>query len=211
MIRAFLALPLPEEAAEILWRRAGGAGVGRSVAADDLHLTLAFLGDQPEGALGDLAQELDLLRSPPVPLQFGPADFFGVDRSRVLAVTVAPDPALVALHDRIRSALRAAGITPPPGRFRPHVTVLRLPRQTDPAATARLQALIGRGIAADIPPVTARRLVLYRSQLDRAGARHDELATWPLGEVTGWGLDLDPDPGHDRDPGAPPARRMSRR
>jgi 2'-5' RNA ligase len=208
-MRAFVALPLPDDTADLLHRRAQGAGVGR--VPDTLHLTLAFLGEQPEAALAALAGELDLIVAPAPRLDWDAPEFLGGDRARVLALMVRPDPALMHLHARVRTAIRAAGLALPPDRFRPHVTLIRLPPRPGPGTADRLQALIGRGISADIPPVTASRLVLYHSRLDRAGARHDELAIWPLGEVTGRGLDLGIDPGHDRDPGAPPARRRSRR
>lgn len=180
-MRSFVGLPLPPDMAEALARRAAGAGVGRAVAADNLHLTLVFLDDQPETALAALHEALGQGVLPAPVLRLGGLDFFGGGRSRVLAATVAPDPALATLRDRVRAAVRAAGIVLPHDRFRPHVTLVRLPPHSDPAASSRLQALIARGITADLGPAPAERLVLYRSHLDRAGAWYEELADWPLG------------------------------
>lgn len=186
-MRAFVGLPLPDDMAEALARRAAGAGVGRAVAAGNLHVTLVFLDDQPEMALVALHEELERIALPAPVLRLGGLDFFGGGRSRVLAATVAPDPALAALRDRVRAAARSAGIALPHDRFRPHVTLVRLPPRSDPAAAGRLQALIGRGITADLEPAVAGRLVLYRSHLDRAGAWYEELADWPLGLDGGGG------------------------
>lgn len=187
MIRAFVGLPLPWDAADLLARRAAGIGAGRPIAAENLHLTLLFLDDQPEGALADLHDELALIRSPALSLRWGPPDFFGGDRTRVFALTVAPDPALTALYARVRAAARAAGIATGADRFRPHVSLIRLPGRIDPAAQARLQGLIGRGVAEGLPPAPVARLCLYRSHLDRGGAWYEELADYHLSDSPGAG------------------------
>ncbi len=192
-MRAFLGLPLPDEVTEDLARRAASAGTGRAIAPGNLHLTLAFLDDQPLTALAALDAGLRHLVAAPVRLEWGPPDFLGGGRRRVLALTVLPAPELLTLHARVGRALREAGIALPAARFRPHVSLLRLPASPDRRAQVRLQGLIMGGALAGLAPVTVGRFALYRSHLASDGARYEILADYPLGDRTG--LDAGTPPG----------------
>ncbi|MFC3117545.1 2'-5' RNA ligase family protein [Jhaorihella thermophila] len=63
-MRAFLAIGLPDAAVRDIRRLQARLPVGRAVPRDNLHLTLAFLDDQPEEALEALDAELQALRAP---------------------------------------------------------------------------------------------------------------------------------------------------
>ena len=180
-MRAFVALTLPREAAAGLARLASLAGAGRPVPEDNLHLTLAFLDAQPPDVLAALDAELSVIPRAPLVLRPGPVDVFGAGRGAAVAVTVAADPALVALAARVGRACRAAGIVLSQGRFRPHVTILRMGAGTDPGRLSRLLA------APPPPPFAAVSLALFRSDLHRDGARHGLLSDYPLPQPMGEG------------------------
>lgn len=179
-MRAFVGLPLPPEVAEDLNRHAAGAGVGRAIAAENLHLTLAFLDDQPPSMLAALGAELSLIRAAAPMLHWAAPDFLGSSRNPVFALMVAPDPALVALQARVVQGVRDVGIAFPAVRFRPHVSLIRLSARDGARARERLQALILSGALAGLPPLRAEVLTLYRSHLGEKGARYERLADWPL-------------------------------
>ncbi|MGB3555905.1 MAG: RNA 2',3'-cyclic phosphodiesterase, partial [Jannaschia sp.] len=124
-MRAFIGLPVPEAWTAPLIRAQGRVSGGRRVAADDLHLTLAFLDDQPETrliALHEILEARPLPRAMLRPLAYA---VLGTGRPRAVALDLAADPGLDALRDGVRRAERTAGIELARERFRPHVTLLR--------------------------------------------------------------------------------------
>lgn len=138
--RLFVGLVLPEEAAGRLARRLAplldDEGV-QAYAAEDLHLTLAFLGEFPEDRRptleGALQEELRGLVAPELTLS-GTGAFPGREAPRVLWSGVEERPGvagrLAALRNRVLQAALSLGWRPPAaerGRpFRPHVTVGRV-------------------------------------------------------------------------------------
>lgn len=181
MIRAFVALPLPPETVDALARVQSLAPLGRPVPEENMHLTLAFLGDIPPDAVDDLAEALAAIDPPPrLKLRLDGLAFFGGQPPGALAATVRPDPLLEALHGAVLRAARAAGLTVKRQRFRPHVTLLRLPRLLLPEEEAALARFMGKQAGAFAAEFTVEEFILYRSILRREGARHEELAVFPL-------------------------------
>lgn len=136
-MRLFVALepPAPVRAAlaEWAWQAVGEDPQLRRVPADALHLTLAFLGEQPEADVRLLAPELARALSAAV----APRDVHAVEplwlaprRPHVLTVAVAdPSGLLGALRARVVDAcVRAVGWEPEGRAFRPHVTLARVRR-----------------------------------------------------------------------------------
>ncbi|UWQ22334.1 RNA 2',3'-cyclic phosphodiesterase [Jannaschia sp. W003] len=181
-MRAFVGLPVPEAWIAPLVRAQGAIPGGRSVPVDDLHLTLAFLDDQPEARLEAMHAALEARPAAAVPLRATGYAVFGAAKGqfRLVALDVEPAPALASLRDRVRGAARAAGIALPRERFRPHVTLVRFPRVAPPDATRLPEALAGLGAPA-LPPAEARAAVLWASTLTPDGPVYEPLATYPLG------------------------------
>lgn len=178
MTRAFVAIPMPEDAAARLAGLARGLTVGRRVPEENLHLTLAFLGEVSDAGLEELHDTLSAIRAAPVELRFEGLGVFGEDRPRALWAAVAPDPALLDLQRQVERAARRAGLAPEARRFVPHVTLARLKGwREDAAPLARF--LADRGGAA-APPVRAVAFSLMSSWLRPDGAVHEELARYPL-------------------------------
>lgn len=179
-MRAFLAIPVPEEAARRLATVAGFLKIGRPVPAEDLHLTLAFLDEQPDATIDELHYALDGLRLPRPTISFGLIGTFERDRPTTIHAEVKSDPDLEALHRAVQGAVRAAGITLPHHRFRPHVTLARLPARLAPDEEARLARTLQTFAATPLPDFAAERLMLYRSTPRPSGAVYDPLADYSL-------------------------------
>ena len=178
-MRAFVALDLPEEAVQPLTRLQAGLSVGRIVPEENLHLTLAFLGDVPEPQVAELAEALGGLDLPPVTLTLQGLDMFGGRHPSVLIARAAGE-GLERLHDKVMRAAREAGMTLPRERFRPHVTLARFPREM----TRRDQDRLGEFLMLNgrflLPPFAAPAITLYRSHLRHDGAIHEPLAQFLL-------------------------------
>lgn len=177
-MRAFLAIDMPHDIADALARVQAGLPFGRPVAEDNLHLTLAFFADAPEAALADLDDLMGGLRAAAIDIRFTGIDSFTEGQHGLIFAAVARSAALQALHDRIASLCRQAGLDLPRRRFRPHVTLTRTNRRPDGAARDRLAASLGA--RSDMPEFVARAITLYRSTLGPRGAIHDPLASYPL-------------------------------
>lgn len=179
-MRAFLAIALPDAVAERFGDLQAALRIGRPVPEDQLHLTLAFLDEQPDDALEELHFALGRLRLPPVPISFGTLGSFGEAGPRTVHAEVQETPALLALHRAVKGAIHVAGITLGRRRFRPHVTFARLPQRLTAEETAGLARFLGRYAASPLPGFEAPALTLFRSTLRRDGAVYDALADYPL-------------------------------
>lgn len=178
MIRAFVALPLPEPVSARLAMAQALLPIARPVPRESFHLTLAFLGEQPEDRLEDVHAGLEAIAFPPFTLRIDGLGVFGGDRPRSVHATLAPEPLLDRLQSRIARAVAMAGARLESRRFTPHVTLGRFaPGEGRPEALAHA---IGRVGAFAPPPWTVDHFALMRSRLRPEGAVHDELARYPL-------------------------------
>lgn len=180
MIRSFLALPVDGEAATAITRRQGEIPGARPVPEENLHLTLAFLGDQPEARLFDILPDIADIAGPAFDVTLGPPTLLGGKAARAIALVAAPNEDMTRLRAQSETVLRQAGLDLERRRFRPHVTLFRLPRTLDPATPTHIQRWLTA--AATLPPVTfrAEELTLYRSILTPDGPVYDPLASIPL-------------------------------
>lgn len=180
-MRSFVALPLPDEAAQAIERLQSALPVGRIVPPENLHLTLAFLDEQPPDLVEAAHEALEGLRLARFEVALRGLDLFDRARPDVLFLGVAANPALEAAQRSVMAALRGAGLDLPRRRFRPHVTLARFAGRLTEADEARLAAFLTRHAATSLWPFTADAIVLYRSTLSKSGAIHEELARYPLG------------------------------
>lgn len=171
--RLFFALSLPDTVRQqvVHWRAASFAeDAGRPVAAANLHLTLAFLGDvspEKQRALSALAGRI---RQPGFTLRLDDAGQWL--RSRVVWLgTRQPPRGLLQLANMLRAQAARSGCYQSPQPFHPHVTLLR-------DAASRV-AIPPPGFSWSLP---VTEFALYQSAFSRGKTRYTELARWPLAE-----------------------------
>ena len=125
--RLFVSLELPESIAELLVRLNPHIPGVRWLAADQVHLTLAFLGSVAPEAEEKLCARLRAIQfiSFFLPLH-GIGRFPARDRPKVLWIGVGRGhPHLFQLHKRVTDAALAAGIEADLRPWRPHITLAR--------------------------------------------------------------------------------------
>lgn len=182
--RCFVAIDLGEPvrtaiASYLAELRATVAGIAWT-RPENLHLTLAFLGDVPAARIAPLVERLtDGLRgAPPLAVRaVGVGAFPSLARPQVLWIGI-ESPDLGAVADAVQSACMAEGLPRDAKPFRPHVTLGRV-RARNRRATPDLMRLARDG-GREFGRTPVDRVVLYRSRLDASGARHTPLATFPL-------------------------------
>jgi 2'-5' RNA ligase len=171
-MRLFVALVPPAEVVVALPPLPLGI---RPVTPDQVHLTLAFLGEQP--AATPIAAGLDHVMGGTPPMlwlsgagAFGNAVWLGLrgDLDR-----------LSALAADVQDAVRATGIELEHRRWRPHLTVGRTRDRRDDR-DPRLPPLLA-GLAGYSGPSAAWDEVrLIRSRLGSGGGLHEVLTSWRL-------------------------------
>jgi 2'-5' RNA ligase len=177
--RLFLGIDLPDAIDFDLQLMAGGIPGARWQTAEQLHLTLHFLGDVDGGDARRLRAALEQLEAPSFTMQLRGAGVFplrGPARNLWVGVTEA-DPVRL-IHDRSARIIDELGIEREHRKFVPHVTVARLKN-----ADARKLGdwVIGHALYASAAfPVTEVRL--YSSVLAHAGAKYRTEAVYPLEE-----------------------------
>jgi 2'-5' RNA ligase len=187
MTRIFIALALSDAARETLRREvrrlARALPDVRFAAPDDLHLTLAFLGEVDDATLAQvIALGSDVAsHSRPFELALAGLGVFGPPHApRVVWAGVGGEtPRLLALQHRLADALEALGFPREQRPFSPHLTLARLKRPLNDATAQRLRAVL-----AGPPPAPTRWRVddlrVMRSDLAATGARYTALSVAPL-------------------------------
>lgn len=179
-MRVFLALDLPPGWPDALGQLQDALKIGRHVDEDDLHLTLAFLGDVAVPPLEELNLALEMLRTGPLWLAVKGLGTFGSEQPRSLHARIAPDEALLHLQRKVATMVRASGIALPHSRFVPHVTLARFPASMAPDEHARLGRFLQAHGDFALPPAAIASLSMIRSTLAPDGARHDLLERYEL-------------------------------
>jgi len=172
-MRLFYALALPP------WLAGIQAGMKERLGAqaswprpEGLHLTLAFLGEQPEGMLPRLIQIGHGAAAQGTPFALRTASLGTFPRAKVLWLGVEPEPALEALNARLRGALGTGGVAFDAKPLRPHITLGRLKAPLEVAT-----------LGADPEPraFTVDHLTLFKSQTTPEGVVYEAVERFPLG------------------------------
>ncbi len=149
-----------------------------------LHLTLKFLGEQPEAAVPRVAAAMDDVAAGHTAQasslgEFGA--FPNLRRVRVVWIGMDADPRLELLHHDVELACAGLGI-PIEGRpFRPHVTLARVKHLPSADVLRALSREARRGAGHRFPAVVSR-IDLVCSTLRPEGPAHQLLHSSPLRE-----------------------------
>ena len=139
---------------------------GRPVPAENIHLTLAFIGAWPGARLPALLDAGAQFRGAAIELALDTLG--GFRRAGVAWIGAPATPALTALATSLAARLAAAGVALDDRPLAPHVTLARKCRGPYPDERVTPFAW------------TADAVTLLESQTRAEGARYRALARWPL-------------------------------
>ena len=180
MHRLFVAVDLPDDIRDTVRAMCQGVPAARWVPAEQLHLTLRFIGDTDDALFAAIRQALAGVRSGPLPLSVNGVGHFPPGKHpRVLWVGLEPYEQLLALQQEIERVLVAAGVPAEPRKFSPHITIARL-KEVPPGKVEAFETT-HRTLASASFPVT--EFHLYSSTLSSKGATHRREQTYPLTAV----------------------------
>jgi RNA 2',3'-cyclic 3'-phosphodiesterase len=180
MIRSFVAIRLPDAVSGEVLAAQSGLPSGRPVPPENLHLTLAFLGEHPAPVVEDVHHALAEIRAQRFGIRLEGLDAFGNGRVRLICARVAASEALSHLHASVRQAARLAGLDLPRERYVPHVTLARCGNKGasgEDAWKLRDFAAQRSGFRAQFE---AESFALVRSHLGQSGPFYEDLAEYVL-------------------------------
>ncbi len=163
-MRLFVGLALPWELRSRLAAMAGGVPGARWVPAENLHITLRFIGEVAGHQAEEIDHALAALRARRFPLVLaGVGTFSRAGRETALWVGVERSQQLDLLQSKIETALQRAGLEPERRRFVPHLTLARL----DNPQPAKLAAFVQAHNLFRAEPVPIEHFTLFSSQLGK--------------------------------------------
>lgn len=177
MVRLFVAVPLEADVRMRLAMLAGGIPGARWVPAENMHLTLRFIGDVEEARLEELDLALGWVEAPSFEISLEGVGQFATGRKpRAVWVGVPRSEALLHLQAKVDSALVRVGVGPEERKFKPHVTLARL----KDAPSQRVGRFLETHGLFRAGPVRVDRFVLYESHTGRDGPVYHPLRAYPL-------------------------------
>ena len=184
-LRTFVGVALPDDVQSAL------ADVSRELARtesgvrwtkrEDLHVTLKFLGDTPQGEIVEVCRLLGEATADMAPFRIevrGLGCFPTPSRPRVIWAAVGDGTEqLERLNDRVETRLREVGYPGERRRYVAHVTLGRFARR----GSGGLGSLIEERREEVYGEFAAKGITYYASELDRRGPSYAVLARIPMG------------------------------
>jgi RNA 2',3'-cyclic 3'-phosphodiesterase len=194
-MRLFIALDIDEGIRELIACFAEDlqklAPEARWVKPESLHVTLKFIGEQPEEAVAQIESVLKGMNGSAIEIHFQGYGFFPTAKAaRVFWIGMSADPQLAALASSIDEKMATLGIAKENRGFNPHLTLARgsggsgAPRWRKGDSPNRtfqcLHEKLTNLLAPEFGTMTAREFFLYRSQLSPKGSQYSKLVRFNL-------------------------------
>lgn len=176
MYRLFVALSLPEIAADALGQLQTGLRGARWRSEEGLHLTLHFIGEADRHGLDEIHSALSAIDAPAFTFTLSGCGYFGDRKPRALWAGAAPSPPLVHLQSKVVTALSRSGFAGEKRKFVPHVTLAYLDgvSREGAEAFAAMHGLFSFG------PFSVSEFHLFESHLGGDESHYEIVATYPL-------------------------------
>ena len=189
VIRAFIAVELPEELHKKLANISSSLNEQlenlpiRWVPAENIHLTLKFLGDVSQANVDMITKILQTIAHQHKIFELSVGGF-GVfpnfNRPRVLWVGIEAPDELLHLQHRIEAEAARLGYAPDERAFSPHLTLGRVSRNANPQEVRQISEVLRRQKLGFLGAARISQIHLFRSDLQQGGAVYTQLFSAPL-------------------------------
>ena len=147
---------------------------------DNIHVTLAFLGDTDEKLIEDISAMLSRVCVQHKPFRLllkGAGLFRSISDPRIIWAGVEPSDELSSLNSAIIAGLKKLNIRLENRPFNPHLTIGRIKHLPDPPV---LQSLITGYRNIVLQKVDVKEVILFESLLLRTGPVYKPVSSFPL-------------------------------
>lgn len=178
MIRLFIAVELPSDIRLYIKDLGRGIPGARPLPAEQIHLTLRFIGEVEGTLFQDIRECLFDVKKTPFSLQVSGVGHFpprGIPK--VIWAGVTPTEELVRLKKRVDRVLLTCGIDLEKQKFSPHITLARLRNSPIP----RVSEFLAGNSFLQTPEFTVDSFHLFSSRLGKSGALHTLEESYGLG------------------------------
>jgi 2'-5' RNA ligase len=177
MYRLFVAIDLPPDIAAQVQGLCYGVPGARWVEAEQMHLTLRFIGEVDGGVFQDIKEGLGSIMTGGFAAQVKGLGVFPPRKTpKVLWAGIAPVEEVSGLRRRIDNVLLGLGLAPEGRKFSPHITLARL----HDTPLARLGRFLADNSLFATPEFPVSEFHLYSSELTSKGAFHTIEASYSL-------------------------------
>ena len=167
MVRLFVGLEIPDSMLAALYEARGGVEEAHWQRDDQLHLTLAFIGDVSKNIMREVEDELARVSFDPFDLSLAGVGMFGKPGNpKALWAGVEQEKPLKHLHEKIHQALEPLELDLDYRKYKPHVTLARFRKQ----AQSRVGDWLSVNEALQTPVETVSHFSLFSSQLTQNGS-----------------------------------------
>jgi len=179
-MRLFIAIEIPDDLKKMIAGLREDIPGARWVPEEQIHLTLAFLGEVEDAVFELLNSALAGIHVTEFELCFSATGCFpGRERPRVLWLGVKPHPQLDKLASEVRTAVTTCAIPQEERRFSAHITLARL----NAAPSRELDGFIEQPQKQRIHTFRVSEFILFQSRLTQQGAVHIPLRSFLLATV----------------------------
>jgi len=184
LLRVFIAIELPASVRDAIYKQTSalrqslGGGYIRWVPAQNMHLTLKFLGDTAASHLDFLRQTLsrEAALHPPFEMQIGGFGCFPNQRTpRVLWAAVHAPSELTSLQRGIEAGAARLGYKPEARPFSPHLTIGRVRESASLSETQNIRAALAAVQTGNVATVRVEAVHLFKSDLQPGGSVYAKL------------------------------------
>jgi len=174
--RLFIGLEIPPELKRALLSVKTPLPGARWQSAQQMHVTLVFLGSIPDQGLADLPERLGRLELTPFHLNIQGLGRFGSSNyPKVLWAGLEPIEPLAQLHQRLLERLAPLGIGTEAAAFKPHITLARFKGRV-----RGLDTLLEEHKDFKAGEFRVDRLTLFKSHLSPEGSSYEILHRFSL-------------------------------
>jgi len=174
MPRLFVAIRPPAPVRAALLDAMGGIERARWQGDDQLHLTLAFVGETGGPQAEELIEALAEVESAVFPAEVAGVGHFERKGAPTAVWARVPLTApLAQLQRRVERACRRAGLIPEKRAYHPHITLARLPRSAGPIGD-----WLSKNGTLGVKPWEVTGFTLYESHLRREGSLYRPLVDY---------------------------------